>query len=325
MSVSTFLSASPLPEPSLLRDLDTRAFELTDTGRDWLVDRPLQALGYLALAIVLRLVLHKLIDRFTRNNVGKSPMLLRPLRDRSSSTVKGAILNERRKQRANTIGSVLKSAVSVMILTWFVLSVLDVAGVNVAPFIASAGIVGVALGFGAQNLVRDFLSGIFMLLEDQYGVGDVVDLGEATGTVESVGLRVTTIRDVNGTVWYCRNGEVLRVGNMSQGFAVAVLDLPVSHTANIDEARAVAERTTLEVVESKDFASDILEPPEMLGVNAVSADTVTIRITIKTRPGRQWAVQRRLHQEILQAFDDADIKAPYALGRPGGVVAERGN
>ncbi|MEU3474973.1 mechanosensitive ion channel family protein [Rhodococcus sp. 05-340-1] len=317
------MSASSLPEPSLLRDLDTRAFELTETGRDWLVDRPLQALGYLALAIVLRLVLHKLIDRFTRNNVGKAPTLLRPLRDRSSSTVKGAILNERRKQRANTIGSVLKSAVSVMILTWFVLSVLDVVGVNVAPFIASAGIVGVALGFGAQNLVRDFLSGIFMLLEDQYGVGDVVDLGEATGTVESVGLRVTTIRDVNGTVWYCRNGEVLRVGNMSQGFAVAVLDLPVSHTANIDEARAVAERTTLAVVESKDFASDILEPPEMLGVNAVSADTVTIRITIKTRPGRQWAVQRRLHQEILQAFDDADIKAPYALGRPGGVAVER--
>lgn len=322
MAVSTLLSVSPLPEPSLLRELDTRASELTDTGRDWLVDRPLQILGYLVLAIVLRLVLHRMIDRFTRHDAGRSPALLRPLRDRSSGTVKGEILNERRRQRANTIGSVLRSAVSVMILTWFVLSVLDVVGVNVAPFIASAGIVGVALGFGAQNLVRDFLSGIFMLLEDQYGVGDVVDLGEAIGTVESVGLRVTTIRDVNGTVWYCRNGEVLRVGNMSQGFAVAVLDLPVSHTANIDEACAVAERTTNEVVDSGDFDSDILEPPEMLGVNAVSADTVTIRITIKTRPGRQWAVQRRLHRDILQSFDDAGIKAPYALGRPGGVAVE---
>lgn len=309
----------------MLRDLDTQAFELTDTGRDWLVDRPLQVLGYLALAIVLRLVLHRMIARFTRNEVGKSPMLLRPLRDRSSSTVQGAILNERRKQRANTIGSVLKSAVSVMILTWFVLSVLDVVGINVAPFIASAGIVGVALGFGAQNLVRDFLSGIFMLLEDQYGVGDVVDLGEATGTVESVGLRVTTIRDINGTVWYCRNGEVIRVGNMSQGFAVAVLDLPVSHTANIEEACAVADRTAQSLVKSSDFDSDILEPPQMLGVNAVSADTVTIRITIKTRPGRQWAVQRRLHKDILEAFDDAGIKAPYALGRPRGVAADHDN
>ncbi|MCZ4519001.1 mechanosensitive ion channel family protein [Rhodococcus ruber] len=319
------MSASPLSEPSLLRELDTRAFELTDTGRDWLVDRPLQVLGYLVLAVVLRLVLHRMIRRFTDNSGGKSPILLRPLRDRSSGTVKGAILNERRKQRASTIGSVLKSAVSVMILTWFVLSVLDVIGVNVAPFIASAGIVGVALGFGAQNLVRDFLSGIFMLLEDQYGVGDVVDLGEATGTVESVGLRVTTIRDINGTVWYCRNGEVLRVGNMSQGFAVAVLDLPISHTANIEHACAVAERTTAALVKSGDFENDILEPPEMLGVNAVSADTVTIRITIKTRPGRQWAVQRRLHQDILESFDDAGVKAPYALGRPGGVAADSGS
>jgi len=325
VSVSTLLSASPLSEPSLRRELDTRAFELTDTGRDWLVDRPLQVLGYLVLAIVLRLCLHRMINRFTDNSSGKSPILLRPLRDRSSGTVKGAILNERRKQRASTIGSVLKSAVSVMILTWFVLSVLDVVGVNVAPFIASAGIVGVALGFGAQNLVRDFLSGIFMLLEDQYGVGDVVDLGEATGTVESVGLRVTTIRDINGTVWYCRNGEVLRVGNMSQGFAVAVLDLPISHTANIEHACEVAERTTASLVKSGDFENDILEPPEMLGVNAVSADTVTIRITIKTRPGRQWAVQRRLHQDILEAFVDADIKAPYALGRPGGVAADSGS
>ena len=127
-------------------------------------------------------------------------MLLRPLRERATSSLQGSILSERRRQRATTIGSVLKSGVSVVVLTWFVLSAFDVVGVNVTPFIASAGIVGVALGFGAQNLVRDFLSGIFMLLEDQYGVGDIVDLGEAVGTVESVGLRVTTIRDINGTV-----------------------------------------------------------------------------------------------------------------------------
>jgi moderate conductance mechanosensitive channel len=247
-------------------------------------------------------------------------MLLRPLRERAPSTMAGSILSERRRQRAKTIGSVLKSGVSVVILTWFLLSVLAVVGVNVTPFIASAGIVGVALGFGAQNLVRDFLSGIFMLLEDQYGVGDVVDLGEAIGTVESVGLRVTTIRDINGTVWYCRNGEVLRVGNMSQGFAVAVLDLPVAHTANIDEACAVAEKTTLDVVSSGAFEEDLLGDPEMLGVNAVSADTVTIRITLKTRPGRQWAIQRRLHQDILQAFEKAGVKAPYPSGRLGGAV-----
>lgn len=319
--MSVFDSSSPKDLVALA--LDTRAFELTETGRDWLVDRPLQVAGYVVLAIVLRLVLHKLIDRFTQRNAAgsdKGPMLLRPLRERAPSTMQQSILTERRRQRAQTIGSVLKSGVSVVILTWFVLSVLDVVGVNVTPFIASAGIVGVALGFGAQNLVRDFLSGIFMLLEDQYGVGDVVDLGEAVGTVESVGLRVTTIRDINGTVWYCRNGEVLRVGNMSQGFAVAVLDLPVAHTANLDEACEVAEKATLDVVASGAFEDDLLGDPEMLGVNAVSADTVTIRITVKTRPGKQWAVQRRLHREILQAFDDAGVKAPYPEGRQGGTI-----
>lgn len=289
------------------------------------MERPLQILGYLVLAVVLRWGLHKLIDRFTQRSASdsdKPPLLLRPLRERAPTSVKGSILSERRRQRAKTIGSVLKSGVSVVVLSWFVLSILDVVGVNVTPFIASAGIVGVALGFGAQNLVRDFLSGIFMLLEDQYGVGDVVDLGEAIGTVESVGLRVTTIRDVNGTVWYCRNGEVLRVGNMSQGFAVAVLDLPVAHTANLDEACEVAEKTTLDVVESGAFEEDLLGEPEMLGVNAVSADTVTIRITVKTRPGRQWAVQRRLHRQILQAFDDAGVKAPYPQGRQSGAVPD---
>ncbi|MGB6180663.1 MAG: mechanosensitive ion channel domain-containing protein, partial [Rhodococcus sp. (in: high G+C Gram-positive bacteria)] len=158
----------------------------------------------------------------------------------------------------------------------------------------------------------------FMLLEDQYGVGDIVDLGEATGTVETVGLRVTTVRDISGTLWYVRNGEVLRVGNMSQGHAVAVLDLPVSHKANIDVACEVAERTAQNSIDRGAFADDILEAPQMLGVDAVTADTVTLRLTIKVRPGRQWAVQRQLHRQILEAFDDADIPAPYPNGRPFG-------
>ncbi|KQU30377.1 MULTISPECIES: mechanosensitive ion channel family protein [unclassified Rhodococcus (in: high G+C Gram-positive bacteria)] len=303
---------------------DVLALSLSDTGRDWLIQRPLQVLGYALLAVVLRYILHRMIDRFTsrspgagRSAAGKPP-LLRPLRERAPAGVTTTILNERRNQRARTIGSVLKSAVSVGILVWFVLSALSIVGVNVAPFIASAGIVGVALGFGAQNLVRDFLSGIFMLLEDQYGVGDIVDLGEASGTVETVGLRVTTVRDISGTLWYVRNGEVLRVGNMSQGHAVAVLDLPVSHSADIDVACEVAERTARESIERGEFQEDILEAPQMLGVDAVTSDTVTLRLTIKVRPGRQWAVQRQLHRQILDAFDESGIAAPYPNGRPFG-------
>ena len=129
---------------------------------------------------------------------------------------------------------------SIILLVWVVLSILSVLGVNIAPFIASAGVVGLAIGFGAQNLVRDFVSGVFMLLEDQYGVGDIVDLGEAIGEVETVGLRITTLRDIDGTLWYVRNGEILRVGNMSQEYAVARIEVPVSLSADIDLAQQVA-------------------------------------------------------------------------------------
>src|SRR5690606_39304763 len=145
------------------------------------------------------------------------------------------------------IGSILKSLSSFLIYGLALVYVLQVLGVEVGPVLASAGVVGVAVAFGAQNLVRDFLSGMFMLVEDQYGVGDVVDLGEATGTVESVGLRVTTIRDLNGTVWYVRNGEILRVGNFSQGYAVAVVDLPIAHTSDVRQAIDVATRVASEV------------------------------------------------------------------------------
>ncbi|KAA0024526.1 mechanosensitive ion channel family protein [Antrihabitans cavernicola] len=291
---------------------ELRAFELTETNRDWLIHRPIEIAAYIVLALVLRFLAHRAIDRMTKPRPG-GPSLVKPLRERTPPQVKGALLNERRLQRAGTIGSVLKSTVSVAVLVWCVLQILSAIGMDVRPFLASAGIAGVAIGFGAQNLVRDFLSGIFMLLEDQYGVGDVVDLGEATGTIETVGLRVTTLRDVSGTLWYCRNGEIVRVGNMSQGYAVAVLDLPIARTADIDKACAVASRTATRAVD--DLASDVLEPPEMLGVQNVSADGVVLRLTVKVKPARQWAVQRSLHHAVLDAFAAEGIQAPYPVGR----------
>jgi len=289
-----------------------QAFELTETNRDWLIHRPAEIATYVVLALVLRFALHRMIDRMTRpREPSDKPAMLRPLRERAPRGVKEAMVNERRAQRARTIGSVLKSTVSIVVLIWVVLQVLAVLGVNVAPFIASAGVIGVALGFGAQNLVRDFLSGIFMLLEDQYGVGDVVDLGEAVGTVETVGLRVTTIRDVNGTLWYCRNGEIVRVGNMSQGYAVAVVDLPIAHAANVQRACEVALEAVTEAAKGDAIAADVLEPPELLGVNSVTAESVTLRITARTKPGRQWAVQRAFARAALSAFEHYDIDAPY--------------
>jgi small-conductance mechanosensitive channel len=148
-----------------------------------------------------------------------------------------------------------------------------------------------------------------MLLEDQYGVGDVVDLGPATGTVEAVALRTTTIRDTGGTVWYVRNGEILRVGNSSQGFAVAVVDLPLSYGANLAEATGVLERKVAEVADKDPLKADITAKPEVLGVEKFTPEGITLRVTAKTRPGRQWAVQRNLRAQLMPALEEAGFTA----------------
>jgi moderate conductance mechanosensitive channel len=287
---------------------DHLAFKLTENNSEWLINRPIEIAVYLALALALRFAAHRMIDRLT--NPSRTPGAL----GRTPNRVRSALQNQRRAQRAHTIGSVLKSAVSFVVLVWCVLAILATVGLDVRPFLASAGIIGLAIGFGAQNLVRDFLSGIFMLLENQYGVGDVVDLGEATGTIETVGLRVTTLRDTNGTLWYCRNGEIVRVGNMSQGYAVAVLDLPIARNADVDQACDVAERVVGSRVAADDLASDVLDTPQLWGVQDVRPDAIDIRVTVKVKPGRQWSVQRELQRAVLDAYTKEGISAPYPIG-----------
>ncbi|HYQ66748.1 mechanosensitive ion channel family protein [Actinophytocola sp.] len=286
---------------------------------DWLVAKPLTILLILVVAMVLRSIARRLIDKLTRaNSGGKVPALLRPLKERAPQAL-GSLLSERRAQRAKTIGSVFKSITSVLVFGTAFMMILAELGVNLAPVLASAGILGVAIGFGAQNVVKDFLSGVFMMLEDQYGVGDVVDVGEASGTVEAVGLRITTMRDVNGTVWYVRNGEILRVGNSSQGFAVAVVDVPIGYGADVEQATGIIDRVATEVSDNEPMSNDVLEPPEVLGVERVSAsEGIMLRLTVKVRPGRQWAVQRALRARIMAAFEDAGIPGPLVRGFPNG-------
>lgn len=293
---------------------DILAFTWTDTNRLWLVENPIRITAYVLVALVARWAVHRMIDRATRpRGTGaprSTPALVRHLRDRAPAGLRDSTAIERRQQRAETIGSVLKSTVSVILLIWVVLSVFSVVGVNIAPFLASAGIIGLAIGFGAQNLVKDFVSGVFMLLEDQYGVGDVVDLGEATGEVETVGLRVTTVRDIDGTLWYVRNGEIVRVGNMSQDHAVARIEIPVGHEADVSRAQVVALSAAREAVRDAAIASEVLGPPQMLGVQDITAGMVTLRMTVTTSPNRQWAVARRIREAVLVAFDEHGIARP---------------
>ncbi|GAB2686887.1 mechanosensitive ion channel [Saccharopolyspora gloriosae] len=283
---------------------------------DLLIAKPLNILMIVIIAFLARYFVHRTISRLTRGSGGKTPKLLVPLKERRSEAAGMALLSERRVQRARTIGSVLKSLASFVIFGLALMYVLKSLGIELGPILASAGVLGVAVAFGAQNLVRDFLSGMFMMVEDQYGVGDIVDLGEATGTVEAVGLRVTTLRDLNGTVWYVRNGEILRVGNSSQGFAVAVVDFPISHTSSVEKAMEVATRVATEAASREPLSKDVMDPPEMLGVDQITSDTITLRLTVKVRPSTQWAVQRRLRVAIKRAYDDEDIQPPYPNGRP---------
>lgn len=331
------LSQLPVPDPRApacagdVGSLCARVYHLTHT--DWvarssevLVDRALVVVLVILVAVGLRFVVHRAINRLTRGTFeGRVPALLRPLRDRAAATLREAApqILERRRQRAETIGSVLRSCTTLLIFGVAFVLILGEFGVNLAPIIASAGIIGVAVGFGAQNLVRDFLSGIFMMLEDQYGVGDVVDLGEATGTVEAVGLRITTIRDVAGTVWYVRNGEVRRVGNSSQGFSVAVVDTPVGYSAYVDEALAVATEAARTACAAEAIAGHVIGAPEMLGVQSVTAEGVLLRLTVRTRPGEQWVVRRAVAAAIKTALEDAGVPAPISAGPPPVSAAAR--
>jgi small conductance mechanosensitive channel len=319
--VAAMTTALPLPTepPACVNEAGSwcqHVFDLTHNqwlaaSADWLLAKPLGILLILAIAFLIRTLARRLIDRLTRGTGERTPALLRPLRERAPQAL-GALISERRAQRARTIGSVLKSIVSFVVYGLAFILVLGELGLNLAPIVASAGIVGLALGFGAQNLVKDFLSGIFMVLEDQYGVGDVVDVGSASGKVEAVGLRVTTLRDVNGTVWYVRNGEVLRVGNSSQGFAVALIDLPVAHGTDLDKAIELLGKVIEEVTSSEPMSEEVLEPPEVLGVEKITSEGITIRLTVKVRPGRQWVVQRTLRARIVAAFEEAGIGPPVS-------------
>jgi hypothetical protein len=225
----------------------------------------------------------------------------------AAASAERALIDERRHQRVRALGSILRSAASVTVFAIAGVVVLGDLGINLAPLLASAGVVGVAIGFGAQNLVRDYLSGIFMLLEDQYGVGDVITVGDATGTVETVTLRITRMRDVNGIVWHVRNGAIEKVGNESQGWARAVIDFPVPYAADLATIRSVLSDTALSLWNEPAWRAVMLEEPEVWGAQEVSSSEVTMRIVVKTAPLRQWEVEREMRVRVKAALDATGI------------------
>ena len=295
--------------------LDLTGNEALARGATTFVAIPARILLIITIAVVLRYLAHRAIERVTTKAVQGKPVAV-PVRSREGQRNAkilevAPLASERREQRAATIGSVLRSLVTLVVFgVAFAMSLSEV-GFDLAPVIASAGIVGVAVGFGAQNLVRDFLSGIFMILEDQYGVGDVIDAGEASGVVEAVALRTTRLRDVNGTVWHIRNGEILRVGNMSQGWSRALLDVPVAYGSDLEHVKAVIKAAAEEVWHDAELGGKVLEEPEVWGLERMDPDGLVVRLVVKTAPLEQWVVGRALRQRIKEAFDREGVEIPF--------------
>ena len=280
------------------------------SASDWLVAKPANILLLLIIGWILRWVLHRLIDRvMTKAAHGSVPGIIS--RNKSRQVVdRSSVAAERRHQRTATMGSLLKSITTGVVFGVIAIMCVDVLGFNIAPLIASAGILGLALGFGAQSLVTDFLSGVFMILEDQYGVGDAVDVGDAVGDVEAVGLRVTRVRDIDGTVWYVRNGNIARVGNMSQNWARTVLDIRVGYDEDLDRVRDILGDEAHKMWEEEKGKQDILEEPEVWGVQSLDPEAVVVRLVLKTAPMQQWAVARQLRERIKERFDLEGIEIP---------------
>jgi len=304
-----------------------RVYDATDGNAtaarlaDWLIDRPLAILLILVIAWVAVWFSRRYVDRLVKRIVSPSTPASRMLfipgfddgRDLSDPEVRerDERMRLRKEARAASISAVLTSTISVCIWVIAFMLVLGELGIDLAPLVAGAGIAGVALGFGAQALVKDCISGLFMLLEDQYGIGDVVDLGEATGVVEEVALRTTVLRGVDGTVWHVPNGEVQRVGNKSQHWSTALIDIDVAYDADLDAVRRLMQDTADDVCGREGISEHVLDAPQVLGVESLGADGITLRMTVTTTPGSQWTVQRELRAALKSAFDDAAIEIPF--------------
>ncbi|MDA0174681.1 mechanosensitive ion channel family protein [Solirubrobacter taibaiensis] len=215
----------------------------------------------------------------------------------------------RSEQRIDALTSVLRSLVTFVVYTVAVFMILGEIGINLGPLIAGAGIIGVALGFGSQSLVKDFLSGVFILVEDQFGVGDIVDLdGQTSGTVDAVSLRTTRLRSVDGTLWHVPNGEIRRVGNKSQHWSRALIDIEVAYDTDLDHAEAVIARVADEIAGAD---ADVIEQPEVWGVEQLGANGIVIRLVVKTRPSEQFRVSRDLRRRIKAVFEEEGIEIPF--------------
>jgi small-conductance mechanosensitive channel len=289
---------------------------------DWLLAKPLAIAVILLVAWIAGHILRAVVDRLVKRVAGpaRSARLRRLAARAPVGLVGGDEEGLRAEARASTLATVARSLVTGFVWFTALVAILDVIEINLGPLLAGAGIVGVAVGFGAQTMVRDYLNGFFLVIEDQYGVGDWVDLGpEAQGVVERVTLRSTRLRATDGTVWHVPNGEVRRVGNYTQDFAYAVLDVQVALGVDLGEVERLVTDVAQGLADDQRWSADITGTPDLWGVQTLTREGATVRLLIKTLPGAQWRVQRELRSRVKRAFDRSGLTSSLA-GQPAPLV-----
>ena len=282
-------------------------FEWTDSEllaevTSFIIGVPVKIILIAALALIANRLLRRGVDKLTRR-LGKATA------EHGDAVVTERSV-DRAQERATTIGSLLRSTSTAVVYGAAFIMMLEVVGVSVIPVIASAGVLGLAIGFGAQSVVEDLLRGLFMLAEDQFGVGDRIDVGSVNGVVERVTLRTVVIRDAEGTLWHVPNSEIDRVANEAQQSSRATVQVGVSYTADLDEAMAVLQRAADGIAADPEWEEKVQRPPEVLGVEELGDDAVNIRVVVWVDAGERRRFERQLRRRLKEALDAAGIEMP---------------
>ncbi|WP_292832699.1 mechanosensitive ion channel domain-containing protein [Microbacterium sp.] len=279
--------------------------------------------GALVVSWLLRFAIRRIVRRIVAGAKSKANV------DDTRAIDASPLAQVRLVQRTRTLGTILQNILNIALAIIALLMIIYVIDPTVlGSFALLSAAIGAGLGFGAQNIVKDVLNGIFIVAEDQVGIGDVVDLGLATGIVEYVSVRITHVRDVNGTLWYVRNGEITRIGNMSQGWSRVIIDLAVAADSDVDQVEKAMMHAAKDLAKDLKWRSRILEEPEVWGLESVSGDALVIRLVMKTRAGSKDDVARELRMRLKHAIDGLGLTLPrlnsITLSGPEGAQSVRG-
>jgi len=263
----------------------------------WLKDHGIK----IVIIILLAIVVDRLIDRYADKAIGR--FVVRKQKNRDAREI---------KERAKTLSNVFNTTSTLVLSVIVLLMILPEVGIEIAPLLAGAGIIGLAIGFGSQNLVRDFLSGLFIIIEDQYGIGDVVKIGDKSGVVESLNLRRTVLRDLDGIQHHIPNSEIKTASNLTKDWSRINLDVPVSSSADPDQVVGLLNKISQELHQDPEYRDFFLEAPTVLGLDKFEGSVIVFKILGKTKSIRQWDLTRELRKRIKKEFDQARIESPFS-------------